>query len=253
VKRRVPNYMLICLYGVLWGGGVVAHLLWQRTPPGAQWTAPAFLACAAALVLLGASSGRVWLAAAGAGGFLAEVGGVQVALLFGPYSYSGVLQPQLAGVPVVMACAWVILLAYVKNRLALLEMNRWVAVVAGAVWMTAIDLLIDPVATLGLGYWVWHAPGPYYGVPFSNFTGWLVVSAALLAAGWNVRAEGLGPRWVGLSVIVFFGVLAMAHRLWWPVAVAGALCAWDAWLARARREGPPEGQAETGTAEKSET
>jgi hypothetical protein len=72
VKTRVLNYMLICLYGVLWGGGVVAHLLWQRTPPGAQWTAPAFLACAAALVLLGASSGRVWLAAAGAGGFLAE-------------------------------------------------------------------------------------------------------------------------------------------------------------------------------------
>lgn len=253
MKTRVLSYLLIGLYGVLWGGGVIAHFLWQRTPAGAQWTAPAFLACAAALVLLGASSGRLWLAAAGAGGFLAEVGGVQVALLFGPYSYSGVLQPQLAGVPVVMACAWVILLAYVKNRLGRLEMNRWVAVVAGAVWMTAIDLLIDPVATLGLGYWVWHAPGPYYGVPFSNFTGWLVVSAVLLAAGWNVRVEGPGPRWVGLSVIVFFGLLAAAHRLWWPAAVAGALCGWDAWLARAQREEPREGEAETGTAEKSET
>lgn len=247
-RLRVVVGVLTIIYAVLWAGGVVSHFLWQRTPPNAGWAAPTFLACGAAMVLLGAKGGRLWLAAAGAGGFLAETGGVQVALLFGPYSYSGVLQPQLAGVPVVMACAWVILLAYVKNRLLLLEINRWVGVVAGAIWMTAIDLVIDPVATLGLGYWVWHAPGPYYGVPFSNFTGWLVVSAVLLAAGWNVRVEGPGPRWVGLSVIVFFGLLAMAHRLWLPAAVAGALCGWDARLTRLRREGPREGPAEEGTA-----
>jgi uncharacterized membrane protein len=185
---------------------------------------------------------------------LAELGGVQVALLFGPYSYSGVLQPQLGGVPVVMACAWIILLGYVKSRLPLLGMNRWVAVVAGAVWMTAIDLVIDPVATLGLGYWVWHAPGPYYGVPFSNFTGWLLVSAILLAAGWNARVEGRAPRWVGLSVVVFFGLLALAHRLWWAWAAGAGLCGWDYWLGRMSRGVGGEGAgAETEAGGKSET
>lgn len=238
MKGRAAVYLLVGCYGVLWVGGVISHFLWGRTPPNAQWTPSAFLVCAAVLVFLGTTGGRLWLAAAGTGGFLAELGGVQVALLFGPYSYSGVLQPQLGGVPVVMACAWVILLAYVKHRLPLLEMNRWAAVVAGAVWMVGLDLVIDPVATLGLGYWTWHAPGPYYGVPFSNFTGWLVVSAALLAAGWNVRVEGRAARTVGLSVLVFFGLLAAAHGLRWPVAITALLCGWDVWLARrSRRSG----------------
>lgn len=253
MKRRVAIYVLVGCYAFLWTGGVVTHFMLGRTPLNAQWTAPAFLACATALIFLGTAGGRLWLAAAGIGGFLAELGGVQVAFLFGPYSYSGVLQPQLGGVPVVMACAWVILLAYVKHRLPLLGMNRWVAVVAGAVWMVALDLVIDPVATLALGYWTWHAPGPYYGVPFSNFTGWLIVSAALLAAGLNVRVEGRAARTVGLSVLVFFGLLAAAHGLRWPVAITALLCGWDVWLARRSRRSccgsPPASPEGTQTSE----
>ena len=281
-------------YALLWTGGVVAHLLWGRTPAEAGWAAPAFLACGAALVFLGAKSGRGWLAATGAGGFLSEVVGIRVPSLYGSYSYTEVVQPQVAGVPVVMACAWVIVIGYVKNRLRLLALKPWSEVFAGAVWMTAIDLLIDPVATLGVGYWVWRNPGPYYGVPLSNFLGWLIVSAALLAAGRRVRVEGeqytatagftlnrtnprIGlrdpatpwrrrrsdsrdcnagdvspvaevlatprrvfhrmrvcasetPHWIGLSVIVFFGLLATTHRLWWPAIVALALATWDGWL-----------------------
>lgn len=230
MKLRLAYAVLTAFYALLWCGGVVSHFLWQRTPPGAGWTAAAFLACAAALTILGAKGGRLWLAAAGLAGFAAELGGTQVALLFGPYSYSGVLQPQLAGVPVVMTCAWIVLLGYVKSLLPVLDLNRWIAVVAGAVWMTALDGLIDPVATLALGYWNWHAPGPYYGVPFSNFTGWLVVSAALFAAGVKVHIAGRPPGWVGLSVIVFFGLISAAHGMLAPGVIAIALCGWHRWL-----------------------
>ncbi|MGC8761403.1 MAG: carotenoid biosynthesis protein [Bryobacteraceae bacterium] len=228
------------LYLLLWAGGVVAHFVWRRTPAGAEWAAPAFLACAAALVFLSQRPGRGWLAAAGAGGFLSELIGVRVPALYGSYSYTGVLQPQVAGVPVVMACAWVILIGYVKNRARRLRLKPWAEVLAGALWMTAIDLAIDPVATLAVQYWVWHQPGPYYGVPLENFLGWMLVSAALLAAGRHVPLGEGKPRgplgdashWVGLSVIVFFGLLALAHRLWWPFAVGVVLTGWDVWLSR---------------------
>ena len=228
---------LAALYPLLWIGGVVAHFLWRRTPAGAEWAAPAFLACAAALVFLGERR-RVWLAAAGAGGFLSELIGVRFSTLYGSYSYTSVLQPQVAGVPVVMACAWIILISYVKDRAGRLQLNPWLEVFVGALWMTAIDVAIDPVATLAVQYWVWHEPGPYYGVPLGNFLGWMLVSAALLAAGRNVASGekatrgplGQASHWVGLSVIVFFGLLALAHGLWWPVAVAVVLTVWDLWL-----------------------
>ncbi len=295
MKCRWRIGILAGFYALLWTGGVVAHLLWQQTPAHTGWAAPAFLACGAALLFLGAQSGRWWLAAAGLGGFLSEVVGIRLPSLYGSYSYTEVLQPQVAGVPVVMACAWVVVIGYVKNRLRLLALKPWAQVLVGAAWMTAIDLCIDPVATLGLGYWVWHDPGPYYGVPLSNFLGWLLVSAALLAAGWRVRLEGqhraaeasfaldrehvrvgrwgwatpsgrrrVGsrhrkaaetppspevlpsphrlfhrgsvpaietPHWVGLSVIVFFGLLGAAHSLWWAAIAALVLAICDGWLA----------------------
>lgn len=238
MKGRWLVIALAALYLLLWAGGVVAHFLWRRTPAGAEWAAPAFLACAATLVLLGERRRRAWLAAAGAGGFLSELIGVRFSTLYGSYSYTSVLQPQVAGVPVVMACAWIILISYVKDRAGRLQLNPWLEVFVGALWMTAIDLAIDPVATLAVQYWVWHEPGPYYGVPLGNFLGWMLVSAALLAAGRNVASGEKAPRgplgqashWVGLSVIVFFGLLALAHGLWWPVAVAVVLTVWDLWL-----------------------
>ncbi|GIU76722.1 MAG: hypothetical protein KatS3mg004_3809 [Bryobacteraceae bacterium] len=238
MKGRWLIGALAGLYLLLWAGGVVAHFLWRRTPAGAEWAAPAFLACAAAMVFLGEGRRRAWLAAAGAGGFLSELIGVRFSALYGRYSYTGVLQPQLAGVPVVMACAWVILISYVKDRSGRLQLNPWAEVFVGALWMTAIDLAIDPVATLAVQYWVWHEPGPYYGVPLGNFLGWMLVSAALLAAGRHFSSgeeARRGPlaqasHWVGLSVIVFFGLLALAHGLWWPVAVAAVLTGWDLWL-----------------------
>lgn len=55
-------------------------------------------------------------------------------------------------------------------------------IVPAAVLLVLVDAVLDPGAT-ALGFWVWPDGGPYYGVPLSNFAGWLLsgaVSAALL-------------------------------------------------------------------------
>jgi len=53
-------------------------------------------------------------------------------------------------------------------------------IAVGAVALTAWDLFLDP-QMISNGFWRWAHPGPYHGVPLSNFAGWLLVSAVLMA------------------------------------------------------------------------
>lgn len=235
MKPGFPVALVVAFYALLWIGGVVSHFLWRKTPSDAEWTASAFLISAAALLLMDRAGGKRWLALAGMAGFGVELAGSRLGVPFGSYSYATALRPLLAGVPLVMACAWMILLAYVKSGLQDLRLPRYAAVFAGAAWMTAIDTVIDPVATAALGYWRWRAQGVYYGVPLSNFAGWLAASALLLATGGRVRLGSRRARPIGLSVVVFFGLVASAHRMAGPAAIALALCALDVALGRLRR------------------
>lgn len=232
--------ILTAVYAVLWVGGVVSHWLWRQTPEGAGWSAPAFLACAAALVLLAEPGARRWLAGVGLAGFLVELLGSKTGIPFGPYAYTAVLQPQLMGVPAAMFCAWVILIAYVKAILARIGRIGWPAILAGAAWMTAIDLAIDPVATAALDFWRWSSSGPYYAIPLSNFAGWFLVSAVLLASGGRAKVAGDITLRVGRSVVMFFGLLAAAHGLWVASGVAFALVVLEVALRRGPL--PPSGQ-----------
>jgi uncharacterized membrane protein len=55
-----------------------------------------------------------------------------------------------------------------------------------ALFMVMIDMLADPLAVLGnrwfLGRIFWYdPPGPFFGVPISNFLGWYLVSAIAVA------------------------------------------------------------------------
>lgn len=229
---RLPLWALTGVYILLWFGGVFSHWLWRKTPEGAQWSAPVFLACAAALIFWVEGHARAWLARVGLAGFLIEVLGSRTGIPFGAYAYTLELQPQWAGVPVAMFCAWVILIAYVKALFDRWCCTGWRAVAGGAAWMTAVDLVIDPVATAALDYWRWEASGAYYGIPAQNFAGWFVVSAALLASGGRVKLSSLASRRIGDSVVLFFGLLGAAHGMAAASGVALTLLALERFLER---------------------
>ncbi len=212
VNRIIPAF-LYAGYGLFWVGGIAVHYLGMK-PPRAHWGAPAFLAFAAALVLYHSPGARRWLLLVGALGWLAELVGSTAGWPFGPYSYTEALQPRLAGVPVAMFCAWLVLIGYVKSLLPANWRGRWLPVLFGALWMTAIDLVIEPVAAGRLGYWRWRGPGVYFGVPLSNFAGWFLVSSLLLLLGQRTPPPGPPARMIGLSIVVFFGMLgAMSGNL----------------------------------------
>ncbi|HKP10510.1 MAG TPA: carotenoid biosynthesis protein [Blastocatellia bacterium] len=228
--RRWLLAALAVMYAVMWVGGVGGHLLTGHAPADAMWAAPVFLLLAGLITLSGASRGEAAaLALAAAVGLVAEIVGSKTGLIFGGYGYTDALGPRLLAVPVVMASAWMVLVGYVREMLRPFELSWPAEVVIAAAWMTAIDLLIDPLAAGPLGYWRWAAPGAYYGVPARNFLGWFLVSLLIFALvkGFAERGHSRNSiaQFVGVSIIVFFALIALAHRMILAVAVAVLLCA----------------------------
>jgi putative membrane protein len=227
------------LYGVMWLGGVSAYVLHGGPRPHEAWAAPTFLALSAAIVLVTTAAANAgWLGVVLVLGFVAEYAGVRCGCIFGAYEYTTALSPRLLGVPVVMSAAWMVLVAYLQQLRLIGAWPRTTAAVVCATWMTAIDLVLDPVAAGPLRYWTWLAPGSYYGVPLRNFAGWFVVSllmfALLSAAAWRPNPWA---RYVGLTIVAFFTIIAASHRMVVPSLAGVLLCAADLWLARRARLG----------------
>ncbi|WP_420452531.1 carotenoid biosynthesis protein [Ilumatobacter sp.] len=102
---------------------------------------------------------------------------------FGRYDYSAALRPQLAHVPVIVPLAWFAMGVPSREaaHAALGESSSTAGRVAlGAAAMTAWDLFLDP-QMVAEGYWSWQRRGRYRGIPVSNYLGWFLTSAALMA------------------------------------------------------------------------
>jgi uncharacterized membrane protein len=198
-------------------------LLSGRSP---DWAPPISLLLAAVLIFIDRGQDRRWLAIVAVTGFGMEAFGVRFGFPFGRYEYSSVLQPQLLQVPLVLICAWVVMTAYAWQAVSRLFASAAIRAAAGGAWMMALDLLIDPVATNAMSYWRWLDPGSYYGVPVSNFAGWFVAGALLLSLagrGHDARSDAAGL--LGLSIVVYFGIVAAERGLILPALWAVVLCA----------------------------
>jgi putative membrane protein len=201
-------------YLFLWAGGIFSYVTGGGPPAGLSWTAPFFLLMASLIAVTTSALSEIkLLLLGGIIGFIAEVLGVHYGLVFGGYRYTDVLSPNFLGVPLVMICAWLVLVGYVRQMLAGIKLSRWFLIVLASIWMTAIDLVIDPLAAGALGYWRWFEKGAYYGIPSHNFIGWFVVSFLVF---WSLRGPVVKNAWAqhtGLSIILFFTVLAFMQGL----------------------------------------
>jgi putative membrane protein len=229
---------LVVAYAVLWAGGAGHYLFVGAVAAEQSWLASAFLAVAGGIVLCTTTSRGDFLrlVAVAAFGLLVEWCGVRYGWLFGQYVYTGVLRPTLLGVPIVMAFAWMTLVAYVQQVMLRLKLPVWAGAFVAPAWMTAIDLVIDPLAANELGYWRWVERGAYYGIPTSNFAGWFAASLAIFAL---LRGRAWRPnfwhRLAGASIILFFTLIALSFHLWAAALAGFALCASDLLLHAKRR------------------
>lgn len=170
---------------------------------------------------LGRRRGAALLAGLSLYAYGIETVGAATGWPYGHFAYGGGLGPMLFDlVPVALPLAYVPLVLG-----AVAVATRAGAPVGGAAWLGLAlatllwsDLVLDPGA-VALGYWSYAAGGAYYGVPWSNFGGWIVTgTAALAASGLQLRrAPGApGPCMFGsmaMTVAFYTGVTAATGQV----------------------------------------
>jgi uncharacterized membrane protein len=104
---------------------------------------------------------------------------------FGHYEFTDLMGPKFSGLPILLALAylgmgylsWKVSAALLGDATTPLSGRRVVLLpLVASFVMTAWDLSMEAVwADLDRG-WIWHDGGSYYGVPISNFFGWLLTT-----------------------------------------------------------------------------
>ncbi len=112
-------------------------------------------------------------------GYAIETVGVATGFPYGPFYYGDALGYRLAGlVPYLLPVSYApLVLGAVAASWGSTRRSRHV--LAAALLLVLMDGVLDPGA-VSLGFWVWPEGGAYYGVPLSNYAGWLL--SGLLAA-----------------------------------------------------------------------
>jgi putative membrane protein len=108
---------------------------------------------------------------------------------FGHYYYTDVLDPKLFLVPVLIGpaylgtgyLAWTIArLIAGATRSRLPGHLTFTVPLLAAFMMVSWDLSFDPIYSTNYHAWIWLDGGSYFGVPFSNFLGWLLTTFVFL-------------------------------------------------------------------------
>jgi putative membrane protein len=173
-----------------------------------------------------------------------ELVGIATGFPYGAFSYDIPLGPMLGGIPLGLPVFFLPLVgnAYLLCLLLLGDRAERTAVRLSAVAaaVVATDLVLDPAA-VSLGFWSYAAGGAYYGVPLSNYAGW-VLSAAIAVvlvdlafdrAALRARLEACPFLLDDLvSFVLLWGVINAYFGNWLAVAVAAAF---GGGLLRARR------------------
>lgn len=108
--------------------------------------------------------------------------GTRTAVPFGRYEYTGVLRPQIGGVPAIVPLAWFAMAVPAREaaHAALGPQSTPTArVLLGAGALAAWDLFLDP-QMVGEGYWRWIGRGVYRGIPATNFLGWFLTGIGVM-------------------------------------------------------------------------
>ena len=158
--------------------------------------------------------------------FAAEYASTRVGIPFGLYHYTGTTlgtEFYLSNVPFFDSLSFPFLAyaSFCLARWALGPVARgWIVLLSGVVMML-LDVVIDPLSVRGDQWFLgrvfyYPEPGVYFGVPLSNFAGWLIVG--WVTVGGYVAATGRRhrPRRPGLGIGLYYGVLLFSLTMtWW--------------------------------------
>ena len=159
--------------------------------------------------------------------------GVATGLPYGPFYYGDALGGRLLGL-----VPYLLPLSYAPLAIGAVAAawndgsgrnHRLRLVLRAALILTLIDGVLDPGAAR-MGFWIWPAGGAYYGVPLSNYAGWLLSGALaaivlLVTGGWRT-APLPGLLDGALLALAFWTGVAVFSGLVVPALLGAALLAY---------------------------
>ncbi|MFB6165816.1 MAG: bisanhydrobacterioruberin hydratase [Haloarculaceae archaeon] len=165
--------------------------------------------------------------------YAVEYLGATTGIPYGSFSYGVALGPMVGGAVPLGLPLFFVPLVLDASLLALLSADRAgagraVRVALAVAIVLAVDLVLDPGA-VALGFWEYAAGGPYYGVPWTNFAGWLL--SATVAVGlleWGLDRAALQVRLRScefalddlVSFVCLWGSIAAIYAAPIPLAIA---------------------------------
>ncbi|MFB6219648.1 MAG: bisanhydrobacterioruberin hydratase [Halobacteriaceae archaeon] len=167
--------------------------------------------------------------------YAVEAVGIATGVPYGEFSYGIALGPMVGGVPAALPVFFfpLALNAYLLVLLLLPRAGRVARLLGALALVVVVDLILDPAA-VALGFWSYAAGGAYYGVPATNYAGWVLsgaVAVGLVEAGFPV--ERLRARLETcefmlddlVSFTLLWGTVNAYFGQWVPAALTVALVA----------------------------
>lgn len=188
---------------------------------------------AAILRWLGVRRGLQVLAILGGFALVIEALALQTGFPYGHFVYHDRIGAKVLGiVPWTVAFAWTPLLLGSMTLASRLAQKPGLMVACSVAILLAIDMVLDPGA-VAQAFWTYEHPGLYYGVPLSNFAGWMLsgaiasfafhrLVAAKLAQGAPIPADVASSA---LLICTFWTSVCLWMHLMVPAALGVVLMA----------------------------
>lgn len=137
-------------------------------------------------------------------GIAVELIGTKTGLLFGDYSYGANLGPKLMGVPWIIGINWGILVVCTASLVNRIKASNLIKALIAAFIMTALDVLIEPVA-IESDFWSWKSGE----IPIYNYICWFAIAFPLQWLNFKLKAVESNKVANGLLLIMtlFFLIL----------------------------------------------
>lgn len=179
---------------------------------------------------LGWRDGVLLFAILGVYALTVETAAIITGFPYGHFGYSEHLGHRILGyAPWTVAFAWTPLMVAAYAFAALIQQSVAGRILVTTVVLTAFDLVLDPGAVY-LKFWQYDGGGWYYGVPWSNYAGWLISSfvGALIVEAFVHYVKPLLPIPVqmmvsGLFILFFWSVFAAFAGMWLPASIGAIL------------------------------
>jgi len=200
VKIASKEYLLLLILLIFYTVGTVGILLPAYREFMLQFSAMNLFLSVIVLVLSRKNNiGPFWLmlTLCFAVGIVVELIGTKTGLLFGNYSYGANLGPKFMGVPWIIGINWGILVICTASIVSRLNASIVVKALLAAFVMTALDVLIEPVA-IESDFWSWKSGD----IPVYNYICWFAIAFPLQWLNFKLKAVESNKVANGLLLIM---------------------------------------------------